>query len=109
MPHSPRPWSQLQNVFTCSELSLCEPAIKACFPEALIPLKDLPYLMTQRNFGEDNYFKKKTNVVFLITVLKVTDKISVLLNKDTHLLVIFMEIVYYRFIFVPSPDNFLAP
>ena len=55
------------------------------------------------NFGEGNFLKKKINVIFLITVLKLTDKISVLLNKDTPLLVILMAIVYYRFIFVPSP------
>lgn len=55
------------------------------------------------NFEEVNILKKKINVIFLITVLKLTDKISVLINKDTPLLVIFMEIVYYRFIFVPSP------
>ena len=68
-----------------------------------MPLKDLSCLIGLKQFWSEELFKKE-NEYFSGNYVKVADKISALLNKEDHLLMIFMEIIYYRFSLVPPPS-----
>lgn len=69
-----------------------------------MPLKDLPCLIGLKQFWREELFKKENKYNFSGNYVKVADKISALLNKNDHLLMIFMEINYYKFSLVPPPS-----
>lgn len=68
-----------------------------------MPLKDLPCLIGLKQLWREELFKKE-NEYFSGNYVEIADKTSALLNKEDHLLMIFMEIIYYRFSLVPPPS-----
>lgn len=69
-----------------------------------MPLKDLPCLIWLKQIWREELFKKENRKNISGNNVRVANKISALPNKDDHLLMIFMDIIYYRFSFVPPPS-----